>query len=194
MSNKQKVTNVAILGVFGAIIVVLQLLSYAIKIGTFNLSLVLIPIVLGAYLYGPKKGAVLGGIFGAVVVICCFAGMDAGGYILISASPVLTIAVCIVKGIAAGFVPGLIAKALDGKGSPYLTIMLCAVSAPIVNTGLFTASMFLFFKDILSQWAGDTDVVTYAIVGLIGVNFIIEFVINVAMAPSLLRVKKAIKR
>ena len=194
MSNKQKVTNVAILGVFGAVVAVLQLLSYAIKIGTFNLSLVLIPIVLGAYLYGPKKGAILGGIFGAVVVICCFAGMDAGGYILISANPLLTTAVCMVKGIAAGFVPGIIAKALGKKCSPYLTIILCAISAPIVNTGLFTASMFLFFKDTLTEWAGGTNVVTYAIVGLIGVNFIIEFVVNALAAPSLLRVKKSMKR
>ena len=65
MENTRKQTrNTAVLGMFAAVIVVLQLLSYAIKIGAFNLSLVLIPIVLGAYLYGAKTGAVLGGIFG----------------------------------------------------------------------------------------------------------------------------------
>ena len=46
--------RVAVLGVFAAVIVVLQLLSYSIKVGPFNLSFVLIPIVLGAVLYGPK--------------------------------------------------------------------------------------------------------------------------------------------
>ncbi len=192
MSNK-KSTNTAILGMFSAIIVVLQLLSYFIKIGTFNLSLVLIPVVLGAYLYGAKIGAILGTVFGITVTVCCFTGLDGGGYILVSASPFLTSLVCILKGAAAGFVAGLIPKAF-GKRRSYLTIMLSAIAAPIVNTGLFVSAMFLFFKDILASWAGGTNIVTYAIVGLVGVNFIIELVLNVVMAPSLLRVTKAIKK
>ena len=60
MSNtRNKIKNISIIGMFGAVIVVLQLLSYVVKIGTFNLSLVLIPLVLAAYLFGPKTGAVL---------------------------------------------------------------------------------------------------------------------------------------
>ncbi len=194
MSNTgKKSTNTAILGMFSAIIVVLQLLSYFIKIGTFNLSLVLIPVVLGAYLYGAKVGAILGAVFGITVTVCCFTGLDGGGYILVSASPFLTSLVCIVKGAAAGFAAGLVRKAFGGKNS-YLTIMLSAIAAPIVNTGLFVSAMFLFFKDILASWAGGTNIVTYAIVGLVGVNFIIELVLNVVMAPSLLRVTKAIRK
>jgi len=192
-SNKQKARNIAVLGMFAAVTVVFQLLSYAIKIGTFNLSLVLIPIVLGAYLYGVKTGAVLGGVFGVVVTICCFAGLDGGGYILVTASPFLTSAVCIIKGIAAGVASALVAKALKGKNE-YLAIILAALTAPVVNTGIFVAAIFVFFKDILASWAGGANVVTYAITGLVGVNFIIEFTINAVMAPSLLRVTKAIKK
>lgn len=192
MANK-KSTNTAILGMFSAVIVVLQLLSYFIKIGTFNLSLVLIPVVLGAYLYGEKIGAVLGAVFGVTVTVCCFTGLDAGGYILVSASPFLTSLVCIVKGAAAGFVAGLVPKAF-GNRKTTATIMLSAIAAPLVNTGLFVGAMFLFFGDILASWAGGTNIVTYAIVGLVGINFIIELVLNVVMAPSLLRVSKAIKK
>ena len=193
MNNKQKTANIAIIGMFSAVTVVLQLLSYGIKIGTFNLSLVLIPIVLGAYLYGPKVGAILGGVFGAVVTICCFTGLDAGGYILVSASPFLTSAVCLLKGIAAGLASGLVAKALKAKNE-YLAVVLAALTAPIVNTGLFVGAMFIFFKDILASWAGGANIVTYAITGLVGVNFIIEFTVNAVMAPSLLRIVKAVKR
>ena len=192
MNNKQKTANIAIIGMFSAVTVVLQLLSYGIKIGTFNLSLVLIPIVLGAYLYGPKVGAILGGVFGAVVTICCFTGLDAGGYILVSASPFLTSAVCLLKGIAAGLASGLVAKALKAKNE-YLAVVLAALTAPIVNTGLFVGAMFIFFKDILASWAGGANIVTYAITGLVGVNFIIEFTVNAVMAPSLLRIVKAVK-
>ncbi len=193
MSNTKKQTqNIAILGIFSAIIVVLQLMSYFIKIGTFNLSLVLIPVVLGAYLYGAKVGAILGGVFGLTVTLCCFTGLDGGGYILIQANPVITSLICIIKGVAAGFFAGLTANAFKVKKS-YLGIMLTAIVAPVVNTGLFVSAMFIFFKDILAQWAGGTNVVTYAIVGLVGVNFIIELVINIAMAPAMLRISKALK-
>lgn len=193
MSNTKKQTqNIAILGIFSAIIVVLQLMSYFIKIGTFNLSLVLIPVVLGAYLYGAKVGAILGGVFGLTVTLCCFTGLDGGGYILIQANPVITSLICIIKGVAAGFFAGLAANAFKVKKN-YLGIMLTAIVAPVVNTGLFVSAMFIFFKDILAQWAGGTNVVTYAIVGLVGVNFIIELVINIAMAPAMLRISKALK-
>ena len=54
--------------------------------------------------------------------------------------------------------------------------------------------MLLFFKGILADWAGGTDLVTYIVVGLVGVNFLIEFTANLIAAPSLLRVTKAIKK
>lgn len=194
MSNtKAKSVNIAILGLFTAITVVLQLMSYFIKIGTFNLSLVLIPIVLAAVMYGPKYGSVIGGVFGVIVVIASIAGLDGGGNILFQSSPVLTILVCLVKGIAAGFVSGIIANALKGK-SLFAASVLAAVAAPVVNTGIFTLSMFLFFNDTLTAWAGGTDVVGYVITGLIGVNFIIEFVINLVLSPVIIAVTRAFKR
>ena len=44
-----------------ALVAVLQLLGQFIKFGPVSISLVLIPIVVGAALYGPTAGAVLGG-------------------------------------------------------------------------------------------------------------------------------------
>lgn len=188
-----KSKNTSIIGLFAAIIIVLQLLSYVVKIGQFNLSLVLIPIVLGAYLYGAKVGAILGAIFGAVVTVCCVTGLDAGGYILFSANPVLTSLVCIVKGAAAGAAAGLMGY-ITSKANNYLSIMLCAIIAPIVNTGIFIAALFFLFKDILNSWAGGTDLATYILVGLVGVNFLIELAINVIFAPGILNITKAVKK
>ena len=192
-SQKSKSMNVAVLGLFAAITVVLQLLSYAIKIGTFNLSLVLIPIVLAAVLYGPRYGAIIGAVFGVVVTVASIVGLDAGGQILFQASPALTTLVCMVKGILAGLFAGLIAKPIK-KYNVYLSVILAAIIAPITNTGLFVLSMFAFFRETLYIWAGGTDVVYYAIVGLIGVNFLIELVINLVLSPAVLRVTKALQK
>ena len=193
MSTKQKSMNVAILGIFSAITVVLQILSYAVKIGTFNLSLVLIPIVLAAVLYGPKYGAIVGGVFGAIVTIASAMGMDAGGNVLFQSAPLLTTLVCLGKGAFAGFFAGLIAKPLKAKNI-YLAVLSAAIIAPVTNTGLFVLSMFAFFRDTLTVWADGADVVYYAIVGLIGVNFIIELVINLVLSPVVLRVTKAFSK
>lgn len=191
--STQKTKDVAILGMFGAITVVLQLLSYAVKIGTFNLSLVLIPIVLTAVLYGPKKGAIIGAVFGVIVTVASATGLDLGGNVLFLSSPLLTTLVCIGKGVFAGLFAGLIAKPIKVK-NVYLAVLLAAIIAPVTNTGLFVLSMFLFFRDTLTVWANGADVVYYAIVGLIGVNFIIEFIINLVLSPVVLRVTKAFSK
>lgn len=191
----KKAEKTATYGIFAAIIIVLQLLSYTLKIGTFNLSLVLIPIVFGAYLFGPKAGAFFGFIFGIVVVAACALGIDAGGAILFADAPITTSIVCLIKGAAAGFAAGLVCKAFEkSRKNNYIGIMLAAATAPIVNTGLFTAAMFTLFKGTLYAWAGETPVLTYVLLYLIGGNFVIEFIINIVFAPSLLRIKKALKR
>ena len=188
-----KSMNVALLGLFTAIVIVLQFMSYFLKIGTFNLSLVLIPIILAAVLYGPKYSSFLGGVFGVIVVIGCITGMDAGGNMLFSSSPILTTLVCMVKGIAAGYVSGLLAKFIKPKNL-YLSVIVAAVAAPVVNTGLFALAMLFIFRDTLTIWAGGTDILYYVIFSLIGINFVIEFLINTIFAPVVLRIVKAIKK
>lgn len=193
MSNKQKSTKVAILGLFTAIIIVLQLMSYAIKIGNFNLSLVLIPIVLAAVLYGPKQSAFLGAVFGVVVTVASMAGLDGGGFILFSANPLLTTLICLIKGALAGLFAGLIAQPLKKKNN-YLAVLVAAIVTPVTNTGLFVAGMFFCFRDILNEWAGGSDVVTYALVSLVGVNFIIELALNLVLSPAVLRVSTVLQK
>ncbi|MBQ1183510.1 MAG: ECF transporter S component [Clostridia bacterium] len=192
MSQKKVGLNVAIVGIFAALVVVLQFMSAIFPIGQFNLTLTLIPIVLGAVLYGPRVGAALGAIFGAVVVICCFTGLDVGGSILVQTSPILTTAVCMAKGILAGVLPGIVFNAA-GKRKPYFGTVLAAISAPVGNTGLFLICMLLFFKSTLVSWAGGADTVYYIFTGLTGWNFLIELAINAVAAPLLYRVTKAVR-
>lgn len=189
-NRKQNIKMTAALGIFTAIVVVLQLLSYVVKVGPFNLSLVLIPIVVAGVLYGPKYGAYLGAAFGIITVIGCISGLDVGGNILFNASPLLTILVCIVKAVLCGLFSGLVAKAF--KEQNFISVLLSAITAPLVNTSVFVAMMFLFFKDILYSWANGSDIVSYVITGLVGINFIIELSLNIVLSPIILRIIKAV--
>ena len=54
--------------------------------------------------------------------------------------------------------------------------------------------MVLFFKDTLTAWANGADLVYYIIFGLVGINFLIEFAINVILSPAILSIAKGAKR
>ncbi len=182
-----KSKKTAILGLFTALVIVLQMISYFVKIGTFSISLTLVPIVLAAVMYGPSYGAVLGAIFGAVTFIGAVVGIDAGGQMLFQANPIMLIVLCLSKATLAGLIPGLIAKTLKAK-SPKSAVFLAAMSAPIVNTGIFLIMLTLFFKETLNIWAAGTDIAYYVVFSLVGINFCIEFLVNAILSPVILRI------
>jgi len=179
-----KVLRTTQLAFLAALVAVLQVLSYTIKIGVFNLSLVLVPVVIGGILLGPKAGAFLGGVFGAVVAIACVTGLDVGGAMLFAANPFICIVLCLLKGIAAGFVSALVYKVLAGIFKfNVLASALSTILCPVVNTGLFCIAMLLFYYDTLVAWAGGSGVFYYMFTGLIGINFVIELLINIILCP-----------
>lgn len=183
-TNTRKLTTLAI---FTALIIVLQLVSNVAKIGPVSITLSLVPIVVGATLYGVSSGAYLGGVFGVVVLVCCVIGMDAGGNILWNVSPLFTTLVCLAKGIAAGAAAAAVYRLVSRKNA--IAGAVCAgIAAPVVNTGLFILGMALFFQPTLAAWAGETDVVYYALIGLTGVNFLVELAINMILAPVIVRI------
>lgn len=192
MSHKQ-IQKMVGLAIFTAVVIVLQLLGSFIKVGTFSISLVLIPIVVGAAVYGAGAGAFLGGVFGVVVTIACINGSDVGGNLLFTQSPALTILICMVKGIAAGAAAGWVYRLLAGKNA-YLAVAVSALAAPVVNTGLFCLGMRFFFYDTLVARAAGQSLVYYVFIGLIGVNFLLETLINLVCSPIILRILNAVKR
>jgi uncharacterized membrane protein len=196
-NRNTKIIRMVEMAMLLAIVVVLQILGGAIKIPflPFSFSLVLVPIVIGSIVLGCSHGAILGAAFGVVVVVQCAMGLDAGGFILWGINPFLTALICVVKGAAAGFVPGLIYRALNKTALGKYDIVpaiIAAATAPIINTGLFVAGLSAFFYDTLVAWASGTQVLVYVITGLVGVNFIVELIINIVLAPVISTVVKSI--
>ena len=188
----QKMVGVSLLI---AVMLVLQFLStvFPIKIGPVALSLVLIPIVLGAATYGISAGGVLGGAFGVMTYIFCVNGMDAGGQMVFQASPILCFVVVMAKGILCGLAAGVVYKLLH-KVNGYVAMLSAAIICPVVNTGVFLMGMFLWFMDVLKLWAGGSDVVGYVLSGLILINFLPELAINVIFSPAGQRILRSIKK
>lgn len=117
-------------GLLAAIVAVLQFVGSAIRLGPFSVSLVLIPLVLGAALYGWGMGCWLGLVFGAVVLLSGDAGL------FLAADPGGAIVTVLRKGIACGAAAGLCCRWLHPR-YPRLSILLSALAAPLVNRGVF---------------------------------------------------------
>ena len=172
------------LSVLTAIVVVLQLLGSFIHFGLFSVTLVLIPVVLGAALYGPLAGAWLGLVFGVTVLL----SGDAAPFLAIN--PAATVLVVLLKGAGAGFAAGLIYRLLAKKNT-WVAAFAAALLCPIANTGIFLIGGLLFFLPTLREWGeglGYPNVGNYIIFGLVGGNFLFEVGVNLLLAPGLHRV------
>lgn len=196
-TTKRSIEALVGTALLAALVLLLQFFV-SIPMGAFTITLTLVPIMLGAILYGPAVGALLGGVFGAAVSFQVITG--AAGVLstqMLQMAPVITIVVCLLKGILAGLGAGWIHKLLSRRGSNPLAVILSAISCPLINTGIFVAALFMFYYDLMISYAAENTmagVVTLVFVGIVGLNFVVEFLINVLLVPVVLRLLAILSR
>lgn len=214
MNSKTK--KIVGIGLFTAIVLVLQFLGGSIRLGMFSISLVLVPIVVGAAVYGWQAGAWLGFVFGVAVLL----SGDAAPFLAVDVFG--TILTVLVKGTAAGLCTGLAYKAVlscinkysqgriqlmkkqyalgecceagvyeyISRNNKYLAVLISAIVCPVVNTGVFLLGCQVFFLETIAEWgaaAGFANVAGYMFLGLAGTNFLIELGTNLLLSPVIVR-------
>ena len=188
--KKFSTSTIVGIGLLTAIVVVLQFVSMALRFGTFSITLTLVPIVVGAALYGWKTGAWLGFVFGVAVLLTG----DAAAFLTINIPG--TIATVLVKGAAAGLLAGLVYR-LVAKKNQVAAVFISSITAPIVNTGIFLLGCRLFFYDTVAAWGaglGFENTFVYMIVGLVGINFLIELGVNLVLNPTIILIINVAKK
>lgn len=187
--NSEAVKKIAISGILTALVVVLQMMGQFIKFGPFAISLVLIPIVIGAALCGPKVSTWLGFVFGVAVLFT-----DAAAFLAISV--VGTVVTVLLKGALCGLAAGLVYKTFESQNK-FLAVAMAAIGCPIVNTGVFLLGCVVFFLETIKQWgagAGFENVAEYLIIGMVGLNFLVELATNVVLSPVVVRLLSISKK
>ena len=179
MKKFLSIKNITIFGMLLALVVVLQTISNYVSFGPVSITLSLIPIAVGAMIFGPIGGGLLGLIMGAFVLIA------PSTQTFFQINPWATVIVCLVKGMAAGIVAGLIFYPFK-KHQKYLLLgsILASISVPLVNTGLFSVGYFLWFTSI----AGDNNPAYFLFILMIGWNFLLEFGVNSILSPVVYRI------
>lgn len=174
MKNTKQITTISM---FAGLVVVLQVVATFINFGGFPITLTLIPIIIAGALYGPKIGALMGTVFGVVVALMVITGTDPSGAGMLAMRPVVTILACVLKGTFCGLAGALVYKALNKKNK-VLAIVLAAAVTPAVNTGTLYIVIIIFFSGTFAAMIG----------AFMSVNFLIELLTNILLAPGLLRI------
>ena len=171
-NRKVNVRQLTLGAMLTALVVVLQLFASSILLGpTISVSLVLIPIVIGAAACGPYIGAWLGLVFGVVVLF----GPDTAAFLAFNAPA--TVLLVLMKGILAGLAAGYVYRAVRGWNE-IVAVVLAAIVCPVVNTGVFLLGCALFFKEMVA---------VNVMIGLIGLNFLVEMIFNLVLSPVVVR-------
>lgn len=147
-SNHKKIVKLTITAMLTAIIAAMAFTPIGfLRIGPLELTLIMIPVIVGAVTQGLTTGAFLGAVFGIVSFIQCFTG-SALGAILVSESIPKTFIVCFIPRLLTGFLCAFIFKLCakhDKKQS--WSYLVAGISGSLLNTVLFLGFLALLFMN-----------------------------------------------
>lgn len=182
------------LALFTAIILIMAFTPIGyIRTPGLEITLLVVPVTVGAIVLGPVTGAILGGVFGVTSFIQCF-GMSAFGATLLGINPIGTFIVTMIPRILMGWLAGLIfsgIKKIDKTNN--ISYAIASLAGPLLNTVFFMGALVLFFyqTDYIQGFANTlgTDNVFTFILAFVGVNGLIEaavcFVLGTAISKTL---------
>lgn len=177
-------------GLLLALEIIFQIIGNYLQIGPVNINLSLVTVVLGAVLYGPLSGAVLGFFNGLIILLS-----PSTIAIFMPISPVGTVIACLLKCTIAGLVAGLLFK----NKNNLIGLIIASILVPVINTGIFSVVCLLFFRPFLESGVNEAfpNIGAFLIFGVIGINFIVEIistaVISVPLGMILFKREKVAK-
>ena len=177
--KKQNLFKLVLVGLFIAIMMVMNFtpLGY-ITTGLFSITLMTIPVALGAACTGVWGGTVLGVVFGLTSFLQAFGigfMIDPSAATLFNTSPLAYTVTCFVPRITVGIISALIFKAFEKADKVnILAFILSAASVPVLNTFLFMGFYAVLYKNTVLGGAS----VTAVILSALGINFLVEFAVT----------------
>ena len=164
-----------------------------------SITLLTIPVAVGAIILGPKGGAGCGLAFGATSFYMAVTGSSAFAAALFNINPFGTFIVCIVARVLEGWLTGLIFAALYKSPAKKFSHYVASLACPLLNTFFFMGFLCLFFyntdyiQGIVSSLGVSNPVVFVAafvgVQGLIeaGFCFVVGSIVSKALSVALKR-------
>ena len=188
--NTKKMVELAI---FIAIIILMSFtpLGY-LKLFAVDITLIVIPVAVGAIVLGPTAGAVLGFVFGMTSFILSFS--NALGAMMLDINPIFRVITCIVPRVMCGWLTGIVYLGMKkSKKLSKLSVPVTNLICPIFNTVLFMSALVIFYYNtpVFQDLAASLKVYNPLafVIAFVGVNAVIEavacFVIGTALTKAI---------
>lgn len=187
MTNKRRMSTktLVLAALMTALVVVFQCLAtYTTFFGPFSTAIGLIPIVIGAAMCGPLVGAWLGLVFAIVVIATGGANL----FFMFNVPGTIITVVC--KGVACGFVSGVVYKFFEEINKTF-SVVLAALVCPMVNTGVFLLGSAIFFVPHANEMGallGMQESGFALFIALAIGNFLFELGMNAVLSPVMVRI------
>jgi len=145
-TNVRRMTELALLMAI-VLLMAFTPLGYLSTPWGLNITLIVVPVAVGAIVLGPKAGAFLGLVFGLTSFTKGFSGAGLSP-ILLDADPFGFFILCVGPRVLVGLLPGLLYSGLK-RFSRLRTLSqaLCCFLTPICNTVLYMTTLWLLFAD-----------------------------------------------
>ena len=144
-----------------------------------DISLMMVPVAIGAMLMGPKAGAWLGFIFGATSFYQSITGSSAFSTMLFNINPFYTFLLCIPTRVLMGFLTGVIFRAVQ-KADKRKTVcyFVGGFSAAFLNTLFFMSVLIICYWNTefvqgINETLGNLNPLMF-VVAFVGVNGALE--------------------
>ena len=205
MKNR-KTLRMTELALFTALVILMSFtpLGYFRTAG-LEITLLCIPVAVGAAVLGKRAGAFLGGVFGVTSFIQCLTGLSPFGAMLLSINWLGAFMTCVPTRVLAGFIAGLLAdlilrrKAADDsaeltKKTESAASLAASLGMPLLNTLLFMGTLIAFFwkSDYIQGFAAGMNILPF-VIAFVGVNGLVEviscLVVGTAVSMALFAVR-----
>lgn len=201
--RQTKVLGLVQTALFAALIILMASIPFLgyIPLGFTRATIIHIPVILGAVLLGPEKGAVLGAVFGLTSLVNNTMNPTVTSFVF---SPFYSVGeikgglpslvICFVPRILAGVVPYYVyqlVRRVTAKSKSSMTVALGAagLSGSLTNTLLVMNLIYIFFRD---AYASANQVASDAVYGIIltiiGMNGVPEAVVAALLVALIGRV------
>ena len=175
-----KVLRLTELGVLLAVIIIMAfvpMIGY-IKLGVIEITLITVPVIIGAMVLGPAAGAILGFAFGITSFLQCVFGMSAFGVALLEINPFFCFLVCVPTRLLMGWLTGLFFKAI--KQENIIGYAATGLVGSLLNTLFFMSALIALYWNTeylqgIAGALGTTGVFAF-IVAIVGINGVVEAV------------------
>lgn len=188
MANKHTAAHtlrLAQLGVLSGLILLMTFVPFTgyISYGVLSITLIHIPVLIGAVVMGPGAGAILGGVWGVSCIVKALIAPPSPLEGLIFWNPLVALLPRVLAGLAAGWVFRLAARA-GGKWE-HIAAGAAAALGAVTNTVLVMGAIYLLYGTKLGPELG-VNLVTFGgllryILAAFGLNGVLEIAVGIVL-------------